>query len=223
MNLANMKKHHFAPLLMLSFGILIFAPCPILAQPARTDTLTYLKPFVGKYQFTDNKMVFLQITIKDGHMMLKQLWDKQEIPFRQTSELEFYNDERKFPLKFTRSKTGEITQVLAFNKDLWNRVADDYIPPMKKIIRLTNDQLTVFAGKYELKGGDGDADDIAQVSVADVHLSIKHEQNVTNLFAVSDLEFVTEDQAFDVVFSKAPDGSVTQAVVNKRDVWLKSK
>jgi len=223
MNLANMKKHHFAPPLMLSFCILCFVPCIILAQPARTDTLTYLKPFVGKYQFTDNKMVFLQITIKDGHMMLKQLWDKQEIPFRQTSELEFYNDERKFPLKFTKSKMGEITQVLAFNRDLWNRVADDYIPPMKKIIKLTNDQLTMFAGKYELKGGDGDADDIAEISVADGHLSIKHEQNVTNLFAVSDIEFVTEDQAFDVVFSKAPDGSVTQAVVNSKDVWIKSK
>jgi hypothetical protein len=94
---------------------------------------------------------------------------------------------------------------------------------MKKIIKLTNDQLTMFAGKYELKGGDGDADDLAEISVADGHLSIKHEQDVTNLFAVSDLEFVTEDQAFDVVFSKAPNGSVTQAVVNNRDVWLKSK
>jgi len=218
-----MKKHHFAPPLIVAFCILFFAPCTLLAQAASTDTLTYLKPFVGKYQFTDNKMVFLQITIKDGHMMLKQLWDKQEIPFRQTSELEFYNDERKFPLKFTKSKTGEITQVLAFNRDQWNRVADDYTPPMKKIIKLTNNQLTMFVGKYELKGGDGDADDIAEISVADGHLSIKHEKDVTNLFAISDLEFVTEDQAFDVVFSKAPDGSVTQAVVNNKDVWLKSK
>jgi hypothetical protein len=94
---------------------------------------------------------------------------------------------------------------------------------MKKIIKLTNDQLKVFAGKYELKGGDGDADDIAEVSVADGHLSIKHEKDITNLFAVSDTEFVTEDQTFDVIFSKALDGSVTQAVVNNRDVWLKSK
>jgi len=218
-----MKKYFLPPLLLLSFCILLFTPCKLSAQGTGADTLTYLKPFVGKYQFTNNKMVFLQIMIKDGHMMLKQLWDKQEIPFRQTSELEFYNDERKFPLKFTKSNTGEITQVLAFNRDLWNRVADDYTPPMKKIIKLTNDQLKLFAGKYELKGGDGDADDIAEVSVVDGHLSIKHEQDLTNLFAVADLEFVTEDQSFDVVFSKAPDGSVTQAVVNNRDVWLKSK
>ena len=209
---------------MFSFCALFFTPCKLSAQATSgADTLTYLKGFVGKYQFTDNKMVFLQIMIKDGHMLLKQLWDKQEIPFRQTAAFEFYNDEHKFPLKFTKSSSGEITQVLAFNRDVWNRVPDDYTPPLKKVIKLSDQQLKMFAGTYELKGGDGDADDIAEVSVAGGHLSIKHEQDVTNLFPVSDVEFVTDDQSFDVVFSKAPDGSVTQAVVNNRDVWLKKK
>src|SRR6185312_11589798 len=195
-----MKKHSVA-LFTLLLASQLFSPGKLFAQTTGADSTTQLKPFVGKYQFTNNKMVFLQIMLQDGHLVLRQLWDKKEIPFRQTSVLEFYNDAHQFPLKFTKSSTGEITQVLAFNRDLWNRVADDYIPPMKKIIKLTNDQLTMFAGKYELKGGDGDADDIAEISVADGHLSIKHEQNVTNLFAVSDIEFVTEDQAFDVVFS----------------------
>jgi hypothetical protein len=219
-----MKKIFFSRLLMFSFCTLLFRPGKLSAQAVTVaDSLTYLKPFVGKYQFTDNKMVFLQIMIKDGHMMLKQLWDKQEIPFRQTAPLDFYNDERKFPLKFTKSGSGEITQLLAFNRDVWNRVPDDYTPPLKKIIKLSDQQLKLFSGKYELKGGDGDADDIAEVSVADGHLSIKHEQDVTNLFAVSDLEFVTEDQSFDVLFSKSSDGLVTQAVVNNRDVWIKKK
>ncbi|HEY1872528.1 MAG TPA: hypothetical protein VGG71_15805 [Chitinophagaceae bacterium] len=217
-----MKKYFIAPLLMLSFCMLLFSPGKLLAQ-AGADTLAYLKPFVGKYQFTDNKMVFLQIMLKDGHMVLKQLWDQQEIPFKQTSELEFYNDEHKFPLKFTKSSTGEITQVLAFNKDQWNRVADNYVPPMKKIIQLTDEQLKIFPGKYDLKGGDGDADDIAEISVANGHLVVKHEQEVTNLFAIAEFEFVTENQSFDIVFSKAADGSITQAVVNNRQVWLKSK
>jgi hypothetical protein len=219
-----MKKYFLAPLFIFSLCVLFFSPGRLSAQSTTVaDTLTYLKQFVGKYQFTDNKMVFLQIMIKDGHMMLKQLWDKQEIPFRQTAALDFYNDERKFPLKFTRNSSGEITQVLAFNRDVWNKVPDDYTPPLKKIIKLSDQQLNLFSGKYELKGGDGDADDIAEVSVEDGHLSIKHENDVTNLFAVSALEFVTEDQSFDVVFSKSPDGSVTQAVVNKKDVWIKKK
>jgi len=217
-----MKKYIFFTLLMFSFSALLFSPGKLSAQAA-TDSVAYLKRFVGKYQFTDNKMVFLQIMIRDGHLMLKQLWDNQEIPFKQTTALDFYNDERKFPLKFTQSNSGEITQVLAFNKDVWNRVPDDYTPPLKKIIKLSDPQLKMFSGTYELKGGDGDADDIAEVSVADGHLSIKHENDVTSLFAVAPLEFVTEDQSFDVVFSKSPDGSVTQAVVNKKDVWVKKK
>lgn len=218
-----MKKNFCVVLIVMTLGVQLFNSVKVSAQTASVDSLEHLKPFVGKYQFTNNHMVFLQVMLKDGHMVLKQLWDKQEIPFRQTSELEFYNDEHQFPLKFTKSNTGEITQVLAFNRDLWNRVADDYTPPMKKIIKLTADQLKPFEGRYQLKGGDGDADDIANITTGDNHLVIKHEQDVTNLLPVSELEFVTEDQSFDVIFTKAADGSVMQAVVNNKDVWLKDK
>ena len=214
-------KKHLLPVLMLT-ACIQFQTGSASAQSTIADT-SKLKPFVGKYQFTDNKMVFLQILLQDGHLVLRQLWDKQEIPFKQTSALEFYNDEHQFPLKFTKTNTGQVTQVLAFNKDVWNRVADDYMPPMKKIIQLTGQQLKAYDGRYQLKGGDGDADDIATVADADGHLVITHEKDVTNLFATSDLEFVTEDQSFLVVFTKAPDGSITQAVVNNKDVWIKDK
>ena len=215
-----MKKHLF--LIFMLTACIGFYGGNVSAQSTMADT-SQLKSFVGKYQFTENNMTFLQILLQDGHLVLRQLWDKREIPFKQTSELEFYNDEHQFPLKFTKSSTGQITQVLAFNKDVWNRVADDYMPPMKKIIQLTGQQLKAFDGRYQLKGGDGDDDDIATVTDADGHLVITHEKDVTPLFATSDLEFVTEDQSFHVVFTKGTDGSVTQAVVNNRDVWIKDK
>jgi len=218
-----MKKHSFTLLMAFCLGAQLFNPGKLFAQSAHTDSTAQLKPFVGKYQFTDNHMVFLQILLQDGHLVLRQLWDKQEIPFRQTSELEFYNDEHQFPLKFTKSNTGTITQVLAFNKDLWNRVADDYTPPMKKIIQLTDGQLKPFEGRHQLKSGDGDEDDIADITVVNGRLTIKREQHVTALLPVSGLEFVTEDQSFDVVFTKDTNGSVTQAAVNNKDVWLKDK
>lgn len=55
------------------------------------------------------------------------------------------------------------------------------------------------------------------------NLVITHEKDVTPLFATSDLEFVTEDQSFRVVFTRDANGFVTQAVVNNRDVWIKDK
>jgi hypothetical protein len=218
-----MKKYSFILFIAFYLGFQFINPAKPFAQTAGTDSIEQLKPFVGKYQFTNNPRALLQIMLQDNHLVLRQLWDKREITFRQTSALEFYNDQDQFPLKFTKSSTGEITQVLAFNRDLWNRVADDYTPPLKKTIQLTNGQLKPFEGRYQLKGGDGDDDDIATITVVDGHLSIKHEQGVTNLVPVSALEFVTEDQSFDVMFTKANDGSVTQAVVNNRDVWLKDK
>jgi len=218
-----MKKYSFALLLMLAFSVQLLHPGRLSAQTTATAQPVDLKPFVGKYQFTDNKMVFLQIMVNDGGMVLKQLWDNQEIPFKQTSGLEFCNDEHQFPLKFTKNSTGEITQVLAFDRDLWTRVADDYTVPLQKIIQLTAEQLKPFEGKYELKGGDGDGDDIVQVTAADGHLVIKHGDNANNILAVSELDFVTEEQTFTVKFTKAADGTVTQAVVNNKDVWIKAK
>jgi len=208
---------------MLAVSFQLLYSGKLSAQTTAAAQPVNVKPFVGKYQFTDNKMVFLQIMLIDDHLVLKQLWDNQEIPFKQTSPLEFYNDEHQFPLKFTMSATGEITQVLAFDRDLWNRVADDYTVPMQKTITLSAEQLKPFAGKYELKGGDGDDDDIVQVTAADGHLVITHGGNVNNISAVSELDFVNENQVFTVKFTKGADGVVTQALVNNRDVWIKAK
>ena len=51
-----------------------------------------LKAFEGKYKMPfQNDVVYLQITAKGNELVLKQLWDDQEITFKQESELEFYN------------------------------------------------------------------------------------------------------------------------------------
>ncbi len=224
-----MKRFSFAFVFALALSVQIIHTSESNAQTAapdqtnQTDHSAALKPFVGKYQFTDNKNVFLQILLKDDHLVLKQLWDNQEFPFKQTSALEFYNDDHEFPLKFSKNDKGEITQVLAFDRDTWVRVADNYTPEPPKIIKLTMDQLKSFEGNYERKGGDGDGDEKAHIAAADDHLVIKHEQSDTNLWPISESEFVTDNQTFSVRFTKAADGSVTQATVNNKDVWLKVK
>jgi len=218
-----MKKFAIAAILGVTvISIQLLSATHTYAQTAN-EPAVQLKSFVGKYQFTDNKMVFLQILLKDDQLVLKQLWDNQEFPFKQTSALEFYNDEHEFPLKFTKNDKGEITQVLAFNRDVWNRVPDNYTQELQKVIKLGADQLKAFAGKYEKKDGDGDADDKAEIAVVDDHLVIRHEQNNASLWPVSETDFVNDNQTFVVKFTKAANGSITQAVVNNRDIWLKMK
>ena len=85
-----------------------------------------LKAFEGKYtfEFEPGKAEYLQITAKEDHLILKEMWSGNEIKFKPSSDLEFFNEARGFPLKFTKDNTGAITQVLAFNRDLWTRVKE---------------------------------------------------------------------------------------------------
>ncbi|HTQ29509.1 MAG TPA: serine hydrolase domain-containing protein [Puia sp.] len=90
-------------------------------------TTAQLKAVEGKYQFEfqKGKPAYIQITSNSNNgIVLKQLWDGQEISFLPESELEFFCPTNPFPLKFTKDQTGQITQVLAFNRDLWNRVKE---------------------------------------------------------------------------------------------------
>ena len=81
-----------------------------------------LKAFEGKYSMQhQGNVVYVEITSTEKGLTLKQLWDGQQINFYPTSELEFYNKEKAFPLKFIK-RDGRIVQVEAFRKDVWSRV-----------------------------------------------------------------------------------------------------
>jgi uncharacterized protein YjhX (UPF0386 family) len=83
-----------------------------------------LKAFEGKYtfQFQPGQDAFLTIAAIQDHLVLTEQWSGNEVKFRPTSAMEFYNLERSFPLKFTKDNSGTVTKVLAFNRDLWVKV-----------------------------------------------------------------------------------------------------
>ena len=80
-----------------------------------------------RFQFEPGKNVYVKVITKNNHLVLLETWNGAEIKFDQQSELEFFNESRNYPLKFTKTKEGGITEVLLFNKDLWKK-ADDYKP-----------------------------------------------------------------------------------------------
>jgi CubicO group peptidase (beta-lactamase class C family) len=87
-------------------------------------TTTQLKTFEGKYQFQKDKKAFLQFTLKGEHLVAKQLWDGQEFVILPQSELEFFSREHGYPAKFFKDKRGVVTQVLVFNRDMWDKVTE---------------------------------------------------------------------------------------------------
>lgn len=208
-------KKHLSLIILVCFG---------LVQGVNAQTQSNNKSlgsFVGKYQFKENKMTFLQITLKDNQLVLKQLWDNQEIPFKQTGSLTFYNDEKQFPLIFTKNDKGNVTQVLAFDRDVWNKVADDYVPEMQKIIHLDQAELKACEGKYR----DGDGDDFLQITTVGDHLILKQlwDGSEVQFWPIGDLDFFNDKQTFSLKFIKGTDGNVNKLVAKGTDNWFKVK
>jgi hypothetical protein len=201
----------------------VFNAQGLQAQNANTkiSTLQKLKIFEGYYQFEGDKNAFLQITAKGDSLILKQLWDNKEFPFHQTAALEFYCDAQSFPLKF-KDSAGNITQVLAFNKDVWNKVKN-YNQPIHKEIQLTSGELAAFEGEYKMQGGD--ADDILQISYKGDNLILKQlwDGQEISFKPESSLDFYCQDKLFPLKFSKDKNGKVTQVLAFNRDVWIKVK
>jgi hypothetical protein len=85
-----------------------------------------LKAYEGyyKFQFEKGTDSYIHIAATQKGLVLKQMWDGQEISFTPQSALDFANSDGKFPLKFTKERNGKITQVLAFNRDLWTKTND---------------------------------------------------------------------------------------------------
>lgn len=186
------------------------------ALPVSKQQQAQLKAFEGKYKMPFQKgFAFVQITTNGSELMLKQLWDNQEITFTQQSELEFFNSTQNFPLKFIKGTKGEIVQMLAFNRDLWTK--EDAI---QKEIVLTNKQLEAFAGYYHYQEPkEGYVQCVVRGNnLVGIQLWTKKEFVFK---PVSDLEFISAD-GLAVKFTKDKAG-VTEVLVANADVLKKVK
>src|SRR5258707_9584365 len=112
----------------------------MVAPGLRMDTIIpaqALKAYEGYYKMDES---YIHISAVLNSLVLQQMWDNREIAFVLRTELEFVNDDGNFPLKFTKAADGTITQVLAFNKDLWIKT-NDYKPVVIKEVQLKAGEL----------------------------------------------------------------------------------
>ena len=182
-----------------------------------------LKKFEGYYQFTNDTATYLQITSQGDNLILHQLWDDKEINFERKSELEFFNQEYSFPLKFESDQNGIITKVTAFDRDLWNKVKN-YKPANNTEVHLSPDQLKSFEGKYTFQFEKGE-DSYIQITSAPDHLTLKQlwDGQEINFVPKSNVEFFCKEQSFPLKFIKDDNGNVIQVLAFNRDLWQKVK
>ena len=182
-----------------------------------------LKKFEGYYQFTKDTTTYLQITSQGNNLILHQLWDGKDISFERQSDLEFFNGENSFPLKFSSDQTGTITQVLAFDRDLWNKVKN-YKPVINKEINLSPDQLKRFEGQYTFQFEKGE-DSYIQITAATDHIVLKQLWDGKEIKFVpkSNVEFFCKEQSFPLKFIRDNNGNVIQVLAFNKDLWQRVK
>jgi len=182
-----------------------------------------LNRFEGYYRAADDTTVYLQIAVKGNNLILHQLWDGKEISFERKSELEFLNKEQSFPLKFSSNQKGTITEVLAFDRDVWQKVKD-YKPVMNTEIHLSPGQLKAFEGKYTFQFEQGE-DSYIQITAAADHITLKQlwDNKEINFVPKSEVEFFCKEQSFPLKFIKDNNGNVTQVLAFNRDLWNRVK
>jgi hypothetical protein len=119
----NMKKkfNRRFPHLMVMLPFLVTLCLSVHPAHAwiRNGTMSFstvqLNEFEVYYQLDKDKNLYLQILVKNDKLVLKQLWDQREFTFDQKSALHFYNNERSFPLAFSKDANGKITRYSLLN------------------------------------------------------------------------------------------------------------
>jgi hypothetical protein len=173
-----------------------------------------LKPFEGLYQLQNDKGRFIQFTAKGNILVLKQHWDGNEIHFVPQSELQFFSKAVPlFSLEFTKDKDGQITQVLAFKRDLWDKV---------KKFRPTYEQLKALEGKFQFKD---DLDNYIQITAMENNLVVKQlwDGKEIILEPQTGTYFYNNDQSYSLQVIKSKEGAVVQVEVLGIDLFNKVK
>jgi len=82
-----------------------------------------LKQYAGNYYLhrQDTKMV-IELSVSDGHLEGKQLWDNSTFDIYPESDLLFFNIDDGVPFEFRRNESGEISEIIireqyAFKKE----------------------------------------------------------------------------------------------------------
>lgn len=114
-----------------------------IVKKVMEHTPEQLKAYEGTYRLDGEGERFLQFYVKDNNLILKQVWDGDELPFHPENAEDFFTDNiPMFSLKFTKDQQGQVTQVLAFGRDRWIKT---------KKPELSAAELTAATGKFQSK------------------------------------------------------------------------
>jgi hypothetical protein len=171
-----------------------------------------LKPFEGVYQFKNDSGRFIQFSVDGNRLELKQLWDGNKIYFVPETPLDFFSKEfPMFILTFSKNNENQVSQVIAFKKDLWLKIPKP---------TLTAGELKLFEGRYR---STDDPDNMVQLTVTHNQLVLKQlwDGREIDLDPMTKSYFYNDTQSFPVQILRGKDGVVNQIVILGMDQFKK--
>lgn len=176
-------------------------------------TPAQLMPFQGSYQLREDPSRFIQFSVRENNLVLKQVWDGTEILFVPESELAFFTRAMPlFSLDFSKDKDGNITQVVAFKRDVWIKKGKPALTPAI---------LKTYEGKFRSQN---DPDNEIRIIATDSNLIARQlwDRKDILLRPLTDIYFTNQDRSFPLVIVKDPkNGTVVQIVLLLGNVFNK--
>jgi len=204
--------------LVLPSFIVLYLSMQFFQSQAAEESHLY-DEMTGYYRSAKSAHIFIHIGRKNGHLTLEPSWDHERIIFEQKGQFEFYNQRKNFPLKFIKGTNGEIQQLLAFEKDLWNKVDGDEGVYRKKEIELSPKVLRSFEAKYQYKDQPYYIDIKSEDSIIVVHESWTG--NSIRLFPETPSRFFSKQNNYTLEFIRNTNGEIVKAIALNDDEWLK--
>jgi hypothetical protein len=173
-----------------------------------------LKPFEGLYQAQYNKILFLQFTVRDNHLLSHQQWNNVELSFSAVNDTSFFAPAApNFTLDFQKDEKGNVVKMTAFKHDLWLR---------KQRPHLTDAQFKALNGVYVSKD---DPDNTLRLTGKGDQLVLTQlwDKKEWVLDALADDYFYNAKESYPLVVMKGDKGNITSINVLTTNTFVKKE
>jgi hypothetical protein len=153
-------------------------------------TPAQLARFGGMFQLREDPNRFIEFSVRENNLVLKQIWDGNEIKFLPESELSFFSRQGpQFSLEFSKGPDGMITQVLALKSDVWIKANKRSLTPVV---------LKTYEGKYRSQD---DPDNEIRIIATDSNLVVRQlwDKKDRVLEPLANTFFSNQDRSFPLV------------------------
>lgn len=87
-------------------------------------TAADMRAYEGKYRSKDDPDNVLQLTVRDGDIVVRQAWDGKEIVLTPMADTYFYNEAQSYPLQMLHAADGKVSSILVLSSQQFDKIPE---------------------------------------------------------------------------------------------------